>query len=115
MKLVTGSQKITLEELKKTAKELYGNLVKAVVDVEKKIMVISGKIDADEEKFLLDQGSRQKNLWGINIYPSKYPNEWIEVDSIINIRPSDGNFSPTVENQAIAQQIIKITESLVEI
>lgn len=115
MKLVTGSQKITLEELKKTAKELYGNLVKAVVDVEKKIMVISGKIHADEEKFLLDQGSRQKNLWGINIYPSKYPNEWIEIDSIINIRPSDGNFSPTVENQAIAQQIIKITESLVEI
>ncbi len=115
MKLITKSQKIKLEELKKQAKKVYGDLIKAVVDVEKEIMVISGKMHADEEKFLLENGSKQKNLWGINIYPHKYPNDWIEIDSIINLRPSQGNFSRTVENKTLANRIVKIAESLVEV
>ena len=115
MKLVDKSQKISLDELKKIASKMYGELVKAVVDVEKKVMVISGKMHADEEKFLLEHGSQQKNLWGINIYPHKYPNDWIEIDSIINIRPPLGNFSRSVEDKTLAVRIIKTVESLIKI
>lgn len=114
MKLVTKSQKVKLSELQKTSKKMYGNLIKAVVDVEKEIMVVYGKLHADEEKFLLSQGSKQENLWGINIYPDKFPNDWIEIDSVINLRPSHGNFSRTVEDKALAKRIIEVTKSLIE-
>ena len=115
MKIITKSQKVKLEELKKEAQKMYGNLIKGVVDVKKEIMVIYGKMHSDEEKLLLDNGSKQENLWGINIYPNKYPEEgWIEIDSIINLRPSQGNFSRTVEDKNLATRIVKIAEALIE-
>ena len=115
MKIVTKSQKVKLNELKNIAQKMYGNLIKAVVDIEKEIMVISGKMHADEEKFLLENGSNQESLWGINLYPDKYPNNWIEIDSIINLRPSQGNFSRMVEDKTLAERIVKIAESLIEV
>lgn len=115
MKLVTKSQKVKLEGLKKEAQKMYGDLIKGVIDVEKEIMVIYGEMHADEEKFLLERGSKQKNLWGINIYPFKYPNDWIEIDSIINLRPSQGNFSRSIEDKGLAERIVKIAQSLIEI
>lgn len=56
-------------ELKIMAEGRFGNLVKAVVDVERKIMAVDGELHADEEALLLENGSLQENLWGINIYP----------------------------------------------
>ena len=43
--------------------------MKAVVDVKQEIIVIDAELHADEEELLLDQGSRQEDLWGINLYP----------------------------------------------
>jgi hypothetical protein len=46
-------------------------------------------------------------LWGINLYPSQYGQaDWIEFDSMINIRPRQGNRSRGVEDP-IAQEKIK--------
>jgi hypothetical protein len=66
MKIVTEA--ITIKEFKDMATDMFGNLVKAVVDVEKEIIAIDGELHADEEALLLKNGSRQENLWGINIY-----------------------------------------------
>ena len=47
MKII--QDKITLKELKVMAKETFGNLVKAVVDVEKEIMAIDAPMHADKK------------------------------------------------------------------
>lgn len=112
MKLV--DEKISLEDLKLMAKKIFGGLVKAVVDVKKEIMVVGGEMHADEEKYLIDLGSKQEDLWGINLYPEAKEKNFIDFDSIINIRPSANNFSRFVENQAIRKKIIQIVNKLVK-
>jgi len=112
MKIIEN--KISISELQKMAKRMFGNLVKAVVDVEKEIMAIDGELHSDEEAFLLEKGSKQKDLWGINIYPEIKNNNWIEFDSMINLRPSLQNFSRGVDDLNIRQKIKKIVNKLVE-
>jgi hypothetical protein len=110
----TIKDKITLSELKKMAKERFGSLVKAVVDVEKGIMALDGEMHADEEALLLSRGSRQEDLWGINIYPELPKSQWLEFDSIINLRPSSGNKSRNVEDPKTRNKIIEIVNKLVQ-
>ena len=104
---------ISRVELTAIAAEQFGDLVKAVVDVGRGIMVIGGELHADEEAILLEQGSQQEDLWGINLYPGKSPEEWIEFDSLINVRPSRGNRSRGVEDPAIRTKIVEIVGKLV--
>ena len=104
---------ITRGEFTAIAAAQFGDLVKAVVDVMRGIMVIGGELHADEEATLLEQGSRQEDLWGINLYPGKSPEEWIEFDSLINVRPSRGNRSRGVEDPAIRAKIVEIAGKLV--
>lgn len=106
--------KISLNELKKMSEKMFGRLVKAVVDLEKEIMVVDAELHADQEELLLEMGSEQKNLWGINLYPEKYNKDWIEFDSMINVRPSWGNRSRSVEDPLIQEKIITIVSKLVE-
>lgn len=105
--------KISLAELASAAKERFGDMVKAVVDCEKKIMAIGGDLHADEEEILLQSGSRQKDLWGINLYPQESEDKWLEFDSMINLRPSQNNRSRSVEDPVLREKIIVVVKSLV--
>lgn len=101
-------------ELKKIAEELGSDFVKGVVDVEKGIMAIGGEFHADEETLLIDrEQSERKNLWGVNLYPDRSGGEWIEFDSLINIRPSQGNRSMNVEDNHTRERIKKVIDGLV--
>lgn len=111
MKLINKS--ITIAELKITSSKMFGGLVKAVVDIKKGIMVIDADMHADEEKYLIEKGSKQDDLWGINLYPDLLNNNFIEFDSMINVRPRLDNFSRGVENGKIKQKIIAIINKLV--
>lgn len=84
---------ITKEELRTVAAQQFGGMVKAVVGVERGIMAIGGELHADEEAGLLENGSRQENLWGVNLYPEQPTSERIEFDSMINVRPAQNNRS----------------------
>jgi hypothetical protein len=88
-------------------------MVKAVVDVSREIMAAGGELHADEEALLLEEGSRQGDLWGINLYPTETSPEWIEFDSMINVRPARGNRSRDVEDEETRAIIRRIVESLV--
>lgn len=92
----------------------FGNMVKAVVDVDRKIMALDGELHADEEALLLENGSRQENLWGINIYPELEGPERIEFDSVINIRPSQGNRTRGVDDQATREKIVQVVVELLK-
>ena len=112
MKIVDAT--ISLADLRVMAENRFGNLVKAVVDMERKIMAVDGELHADEEALLLENDSRQENLWGINIYPELEGPDRIEFDSIINIRPSQGNRSRGVDNLTIREKVIDIVNALVK-
>lgn len=112
--VVLISSPIASKELKSIAEKTFGDMLKAVVDVSSKIMAVGGELHSDEEAFLLDRGSQQKDLWGINIYPDLPRDEWIEFDSVINIRPGQGNRSRFVQDEMIRDLIIKIVDGLVK-
>lgn len=105
---------ISRQQLKDAAQELYGDMVKAVVDVAKNIMAIGGELHADEEAFLLQSNSRQEDLWGINLYPDQDLPEMVEFDSMINIRPRQNNRSRSVEDQSLREKIVAIVGALVQ-
>lgn len=109
----TIDNNISLAELNTMAQKMHGTLVKAVVDVAKNIMVVDVEMHVDAESELLENGSEQKNLWGINIHPEKPKDKRIEFDSMINIRPSQGNRTRSVENKDLQKKIITIVEKLV--
>jgi len=112
MKIITD--KITITELREMSKKMFGELVKAVVDVEKGIMAVDGELHADELALLLENNSEQKNLWGINIYPSKTGKDFVEFDSVINIRPGQQNRSRGVDDPETRKKIEEIVNKLVE-
>jgi len=91
----------------------FGDMIKAVVDVERGIMAIGAELHADEEAALLDDGSIQANLWGINLYPAESGDDWLEFDSMINVRPSQGNRSRSVDDEALRAAIRRVVGALV--
>jgi hypothetical protein len=103
---------ITKKSLIPIAHERFGNLIKAVIDVKQEILVIDADLHSDEEQFLLEQGSNQYDLWGINLYP-KLDTDWIEFDSMINVRPRQGNTSRSVDNPDMRKLIITIVTNLI--
>lgn len=112
MKIIT--KPISKKELLDVAKSTFGNLVKAVVDIEKEKMAIGGELHADEEALLLENGSRQKNLWGINLYPEISSKDWIEFDSMINLRPSQNNRTRGVDSLETQNTITQIINKLIK-
>jgi hypothetical protein len=112
MKII--DDEITLAEIREMAKEKFGNMVKAVVDIERTIMAIDGDLHADEEALLLNNGSKNESLWGINLYPELNDNDWLEFDSMINLRPAQNNRTRGVDDPAIQQKIIAIINKLVK-
>ena len=108
--------KITLPQLREMTVGMFGGMVKANVDVAKNIMVADAELHADIEQFMLDNGSRQEDLWGINLYPDQFGTpDFIEFDSMINIRPQQGNRSRYVEDDGIRGQIEKIVSEAITI
>ncbi len=112
MKLIDKS--ITIKQIKEMSLKIFGGLVKAVVDIKKEIMVVDGDLHADEEEYLLRTGSKQDDLWGINFYPDQKDDNFIEFDSVINIRPRLNNFSRGIEDESIRKKIIIIVNKLVK-
>ena len=111
MKII--DKEITIQELRKMAQETFGNMVKAVVDVKREIMAVDAELHADEEAYLLEQGSDQKDLWGINLYPEVSGDDFVEFDSMINLRPAQGNRSRGVEDAKTQEKIRSIVSTLV--
>ena len=81
------------------------NMVKAVVDIGKKLIAIDAEMHVDLEQMLLENGSKQEDLWGINLYPDD--EEFVEFDSMINIRPRQ-NKHLYVDDEDTRNRIIEV-------
>lgn len=108
MKMVSG--KISKTELRQLAQETYQEMIKAVVDVQRKVMAVGGELHADAEAVLLDDGSRQEDLWGVNLYPDKPEGDQIEYTALINIRPRQRNRSMEIQDAALRERIQGIVD-----
>jgi len=106
MQIITET--LTLTELKTMAKNMFGDLVKAVVDVDRELIAVNAELHSDLEALLLEDGAKQKNLWGINFYPDLTGDDFIEFDSMINMRPSQNNRSRGVDSEEIQKKIIDV-------
>lgn len=107
-------KKISMAELRAMAERMYGTIVKADVDVAKGIVVIDMEMHADGEAYMLENGSNQADLWGITLHPDKFgTDDFIEFDSMINLRPSQKNPSRDVLDPKVRKQIRAIVEELV--
>ncbi len=100
---------ITIENLIEIAQSGFGEMVKAVVDVEKNLIALDAELHSDLEALLLENGSNQKFLWGINYYPEMEDSDFIEFDSMINLRPSHGNYSCSVDDVENQNRIFEIS------
>lgn len=105
---------ITRGELSILAQNLYGDMIKGVVDVEQELVALDAELHSDLESLLLNNGSEQENLWGINLYPEAVDEDFLEFDSLINIRPRQGNRSRDVENEEIRKKIKSIVAKYTE-
>jgi hypothetical protein len=101
---------IKLDGLKQLSAGMFGNMIKGVVDVEKELLALDAELHSDLEALLLENGSKQQNLWGINLYPQMTGDDFIEFDSMINVRPSQGNNSRSVGNADIRAKISAIVK-----
>lgn len=84
---------------------LFGNMVKAVVDLGRQRIAVDAELHSDLEALLLSEGSQPQDLWGVNLYPDLPGDDFIEFDSVINLRPSQNNLSRGVEQEAVRRQI----------
>jgi len=112
MKII--KDKIEIIELKEMSGKMFGNLVKAMVDVEKEIMAVDAPMHADLLEFLIEQENcESKNLWGINIYPEKKGEDFIEFDSMMNLKPGLGNKTRWIESEETRKKIIEVVKKLI--
>lgn len=116
MEIITD--KISIQKLKEMAEKMFGSLVKAMVDIEKGIMAVDAPMHADLFELLIEkENSEPKNLWGINIYPAKISlpdgsqgDDFIEFDSIMNLKPGLGNKTRGVEDENVRKRIIEVVK-----
>jgi len=108
-------QHVTLADVAAHARDSYGDFVKAVVDIQRQLMAMGGEMHADDEALLIDDGSGQSDLWGINLYPEEHGSDgFIEYDSMINLRPRQGNRTTGVDDRATREKIAAVVARLVQ-
>ncbi len=108
MRIEIIAEPITRAEAMEIAKEIYGNMVKGAVDVEREILALGGEYHMDANTALLESGSRQENVWGFNIHLERPREDWIAFTSLINIRPAQGNRQMKIEDTTLCVKIADI-------
>ncbi|MCK5014359.1 MAG: hypothetical protein KAS66_11125 [Candidatus Omnitrophica bacterium] len=105
---------VTVDELKQAAASTFGDMVKAVVDIDRELIAIDAELHSDLEALFLENGSKQNGLWGINFYPDIENDDFVEFDSMINMRPSQGNMSRGIDSPEIQKKIIRVVDKWVK-
>ena len=107
-------EKITREHLKTLAANTFVDMIKCVADVRQGLLAVDAELHSDLESMLLENGSEQDYLWGFNLYPDETGDDFIEFDSLINIRSWQGNRSRDVEDENVREQIREIVSKYIE-
>ena len=104
---------ITRAELAALAENAFGDMIKCVADVKLRLLAVDAELHADLERLLLENGSAGEDLWGFNLYPEEEGEDFIEYDSLINIRSWQNNPTRDVRNPDIREAIKQIVEQFI--
>jgi hypothetical protein len=107
------TKQIQIEEIEGMLGNYFDDMVKAVLDIQKEEISLGAGFHADEESLLLENGSKQDDLWGFNIYPNRNKETWIEYESIINMKPHLGNRSIIIQSEKIKEKINEILDRMI--
>src|SRR3989339_1085986 len=102
--IITKDTLYTKDEIKKL-RELFDIYIKTVIDIKKKICSAGCDRHFESEKILLDDGSKQSNIWGGGI---DLDTKTIDFNSFINIRPMDKNTSNEIQDPKIREELEKL-------
>jgi hypothetical protein len=103
--IVLVREQVSTEELARLVALHFQDMVKFVVDVEREVVALGGELHADAEQVLIEDGSSAADLWGANYYPGRGPANCIEFTALINIRPSRGNRTMTLQDPALRERV----------
>ena len=106
-------QPISKETLRTLAQNTFGDMIKCVADVKEGLLALDADLHADLERMLLEKGSAQENLWGFNLWVEEEGDDFIEFDSLINIRSWQGNPSRDVVDPDIREAIKAIVNKYI--
>lgn len=112
MNILITAKKIAPSTLSALCQAWFGNMVKIEVDIERKVIAVGGALHADGEFLLIENGSRQEDIWGANFYPYNAPEDRIEFTALINIRPHQENPSMEIVSKDIRVKVKRIAEQL---
>lgn len=85
--------------------EALQTYIKLAVDVRRKIVAGGGALHADCEAALLEEGSQQIDMWGADWLPES---KEVRYESLINIRPKQGNRKMMVGDPTLRRTIREI-------
>jgi hypothetical protein len=111
MKIHIIRQRATGKEMQEMLEELE-TYIKLAVDVERNILAGGGEYHADCEEVLLEDGSRQENVWGADWYPESRK---VGFGALINIRPQQGNRGMEIEDPRLRERIETIIRTMLEV
>ena len=101
---------LSTAEIKRLADEEFGDMVKFVIDLDRRVICVGGGFHSDEEEILLDKGSKQQNLWGANYYPDRPLGNKLVFTSQINIRPRDGNTKQDIQSADLREKVSELAK-----
>lgn len=104
--IITKSEPFTENEIAQL-REMFHSYIKTVIDVDQEICSAGCDRHFDSEKILLEQGSKQENLWGGGI---DLETMTIDFNSFINIRPAQKNTSNEIQDQEIREKYGELTK-----
>ena len=101
---------ITKSDLIKESKNFIDeNTIKAAVDIKKELVAVDAPMHYECEQLLLENGSNQEDIWGINLYlDEENLDDLVEFDSMINVRPAKNNRSRSIENPETREKIKQV-------
>ena len=106
-------QPISRAKLRTLAQNTFGDMIKCVADIRLDLLALDADLHADLEQMLLKNGSAQENLWGFNLCVEEAGEDFIEYDSLINIRSWQGNPSRDVLDPEVREKIRQIVEQFI--
>ena len=104
--IITSKKPYTIEEIVKL-QEQFGDYIKTVIDLKKKVCSAGMDRHFEGEKILLDQGSIQSEVWGGGIDTDEMV---IDFNSMIKIRPHQNNNSNDILNTDLRKQYEDLTK-----
>ncbi len=104
--IITKSTPFSHQEILQL-REQFDVYIKTVIDLERRICSAGMDRHFEGEQILLQDGSKQSNIWGGGI---DIDTKEIDFNSFINIRPRDNNTKQEIQSEAIKQEYKELTE-----